>query len=351
MERARFDTVLCDLTALAGISGHEKAVRRYLARAWAETADQVWADAVGNVIARFGPEKARYKTAVLAHMDSVGLMVKHIHDDGMLGVVAVGGVNMKALPGAAVRIGDGETLDVPGVIGIRAQHLAHAGDEATRIEDVYVQVDPALIAEIKITTPIRYAPQVMRLGDGLFCAPALDDRTGCAVLVELARLLTPQPDTAVYLVGTVQEETTCAGAMNALRKIGPDVAVFIDGTVSYDTPETRPYGAVQLGGGPVLMSFLYVSGLNGWHAHPGLYARLQQVMEELGMPYQQDAVRGLISDARVATWLGIPSVVIGLPMRSKHSPVEMVHLDDLIYATRCLPTAILEFIKEDSHAL
>ncbi|HEX3053004.1 MAG TPA: M20/M25/M40 family metallo-hydrolase [Aggregatilineaceae bacterium] len=351
MERAQFDTVLCDLTALAGISGHEKAVRRYLASVWAERADQVWADDVGNVIARFGPEKALYKTAVLAHMDSVGLMVKRINSDGTLGVVAVGGVNMKALPGAAVRIGDGETLDVPGVIGVRAQHLARAGDEMASIDDVYVQVDPAQLPEIKITTPIRYAPQVVRLGEGLFCAPSLDNRAGCAVLVELARILTPQPDTTVYLVGTVQEETTCAGAMNALREIDPDVAVFVDGTVSYDTPETRSYGAVQLGGGPVLMSFLYVSGLNGWHAHPGLYARLQQVMEELDLPYQQDAVRGLSSDARVATWLGIPSVMLGLPMRSKHSPVEMVHLDDLIYATRCLPTAILEFIKEDTHAL
>ena len=38
---------------------------------------------------------------------------------------------------------------------------------------------------------------------------------------------------------------------------------------------------------------------------------------------------GLIADSKTAVLLGIPSAVIGLPMRSKHAPLEVVHLGDL----------------------
>jgi putative aminopeptidase FrvX len=41
-----------------------------------------------------------------------------------------------------------------------------------------------------------------------------------------------------------------------------------------------------------------------------------------------------MSDARAATHLGIPSVLVGIPMRGKHSPLEMVHLDDLANVLR-----------------
>jgi putative aminopeptidase FrvX len=59
-----------------------------------------------------------------------------------------------------------------------------------------------------------------------------------------------------------------------------------------------------------------------------------------GIPFQQDAVHGLMSDARVVTALGIPSAVIGLPMRGKHAPLETVHLNDLTAALNLLHEAL-----------
>lgn len=332
--------LLAVLTPVPGIAGHEDAVARQMAEYLAPLADHVEIDPLSNVIARFGPDHASCRTAVLAHMDTVGFLVKQVRADGTLGMVQVGGANVRALPGTAVCVGSGPGM-IAGVIGVRSQHLAQPDEAPVTIDDLYIQIDPAAASQIEITTPVTYAPQMVALGNHLVCSPYLDNRAGCAVLLALAHELAENPlSHTVYLIGTVQEETTCAGAFRTLQRLTPDAALFVDGTLSYDTLETRPLGTVQLGGGPVLTAFLYVSGFNGWHAHPGLRAHLKNAAAEAGIPVQQDAIRGLMGDARVSTWLGIPSALVGLPMRGKHAPLETAHLGDLAGAVRLLAAAL-----------
>lgn len=316
------------LTALPGISGHEDAVARYVADAIQPYAAEVHIDPLANMIACFGDDSGQ-RIAVLAHLDSVGLMVKRQNADGTLGVVPVGGVNLKALPGAAVRVGD-----LHGVIGVRSQHQAQSGDAVTHADDLYIDIGGR--QPVDIGTPVTYAPESVSLANECYSSPYLDNRAGCAVLIELAKTLAGQTPHTVYLIGTAQEETTCAGAFTALQTVQPDTAIFVDGTVSYDTPETIGRGTVSLGAGPVLSAFLYVSGLNGWHAHPLLREYCRKIAIETGIAYQQDAIHGLMSDARAATWLGIPSAILGLPMRGKHAPLEIVNLGDLAQILRLL---------------
>jgi putative aminopeptidase len=323
-------SLLGQLVEQPAISGHEDPMSRFFADNLKPHVDGVTIDALGNVIARFGSGTPRI--AVLAHMDTVGFLVKYINSDGTLRVVSVGGVNLKALPGTAVRVGS-----LPGMFGLRSQHLARSDDAAVNdIEDVFIDVGD--VTNIEVATPVTYAPQSLRLGEKLYCSPYLDNRAGCAVVLQLARQLAPSG--SVYLIGTVQEETTCAGALNALQAVAPDVAIFVDSTVSYDTPDTRGRGSVELSAGPVLTSYLYTSGLNGWHAHPKLRAHLKEVANTENISFQQDAVHGLMSDSRVAGWLAIPSAIIGLPMRGKHAPLETVHLDDITNAVRLLAAVV-----------
>ncbi len=345
------------LTPLGGLSGHEYLVRAFMSETLRPWADAVHADPLGNLVVRFGPQDATRRLAVLAHMDTVGLMVKQVSLDGMLRVVQVGGVNVRALPGTAVEIWEAPTpADVPqphgitGMIGVRSQHLARSNESPPSVEALYVQIAAEDIARVRVAAPITYAPQRMRQGARLYSSPHLDNRAGCAALLALGQWLgqagVPKPETAIYLVGTVQEETTCAGALHVLRSVQPDVALFVDGTLSYDTPDTRGRGAVRLSMGPVLNAFLYVSGLNGWHADPHLRARLRGLAEEHGISYQEDAIRGLMSDARAALWAGVPSAMVGVPMRGKHSPLETLHLDDLAQAVQLLGAAIATFGRE-----
>lgn len=333
---AAWQATIADLTAIPGIAGHEDAIARALADRLAPLAGSVTIDALANVTARFGPAEGAPRVAVVAHSDTVGFLVKRVDPAGFLRVVPVGGVNVKALPGAAVRVGEHR-----GVIGVRAQHLARAGDETPTLDDLTIEIDPALAAFLPVTTPVTYAPQTVPLGETLLASPYLDNRAGCAVLLALAaRLHAEPPPGPVALIASAQEETTCAGALHALAEVRPDLALFVDGTVSYDTPETAPHGAVKLGGGPVLTASLYVSGLNGWHAHPKLRAHLAQIAASEGVPAQHDAVRGLMSDARASLPLAIPSAVIGLPLRGKHAPLETIDLRDAAAAVDLLLASI-----------
>jgi len=323
-----FSSLLRDLSAVPGLAGHEDAITRTMADRLAAYADEITIDSIGNVIARFGALDGA-SVALLAHMDTVGFLVNRLRADGMLGVVPVGGVNYKALPGTPVLV-DG----LPGVIGVRSQHQAKDTDGLATASSLYIDVGQP--ESVEITAPVLYASAAFDLPGGYFSGPYMDNRAGCAVLLELARRLQPNPDLTVYLIGTVQEETNCLGAFHALRAIQPSAAIFVDGTVSHDTPETAAFGQVKLGGGPVLTDYLYTRGGNGWHAHPGLRRHLKQIAHDHSLNYQQDAVEGLISDAKTTVLLGLPSVIVGLPMRGKHAPLEIICLDDLEGATQLL---------------
>lgn len=318
--------LLRDLTAAPGISGSEDAAAALTADRLRAFTDAVTIDSLANVIARFGPADGP-ALAVCAHLDSIGFMVKHQPAPDVLRVVTVGGINLKAAPGTAVLI-HAEGGSVNGIIGVRSQHQSGiVGDKLPDVPDLYVEIPPGL--SIAPGTPITYAPQFIQLGERV-AAPYLDDRAGVVSLIALAeRLHANPPPLTVYLIATTQEETTCQGAKAALGRLRPDAALFVDGTVTYDTPETARFGAVMLGTGPVLNKFLYIRGLAAWHAHPPLFAHVERTARAAGLPYQMDAVHGLMADSLGAVDHGIPSAVIGLPMRGKHAPLELLDLADL----------------------
>lgn len=320
--------LLRELTAVPGISGNEETIARHLASRLKAFSTSVSIDPLYNVSARFG-KGTDYGIAICAHIDTIGMMVKRINMDETLGIVRIGGINYKAIPGTAVRVHTDEG-DVQGIVGVRSAHQARPGDEAIRAdEEIYIDVGRKAI-HVDITSPITYAPHFVELNGGVIASPYLDNRAGCAVLLALAeRLKAEPPPFKVHLIGTVQEETNAVGAQSILNTLRPSAAIFIDGTVSYDTPETRGRGETVLGSGAVLTSFLYISGIGSWHAHPVLRRQLKKTAHEHGVPFQQDAVHGLMSDSRVAIPLGIPSAVIGIPMRGKHSAAEMLQTSDL----------------------
>lgn len=86
--------------------------------------------------------------------------------------------------------------------------------------------------------------------DGRLMAKSLDDRIGCAMLIEVLRQLKTTPHD-VHCVFSVQEETTSVGARTAAFSIDPDVAIVVDVTSTGDTPKALPM-AVELGKGPAI---------------------------------------------------------------------------------------------------
>ena len=78
----RIAEVLGRLCEIPGPSGHERAVRDHLERAWSSAGLEASVDRMGNLLARVGGSGPR--VLVQAHMDEVGYLVRHVTDDGFI---------------------------------------------------------------------------------------------------------------------------------------------------------------------------------------------------------------------------------------------------------------------------
>ena len=209
-------THLKKLCALDGVSGCEEPVRRYILAALKASPAEITAevDPLGNIIARVkGRQTAAQTVLFAAHMDEVGLIVTNITEEGYLRFAPVGGLEARVIYGRRVLI-NGR----PGVIGGKAVHLC-SKEEKTEMPSldkllIDMGVESREAAE-KIAVPgdrAVFDSAYTKLENGLIKARALDDRAGCAVLIELLKEDLPYDIVCAF---TVQEENGCIGAKAA----------------------------------------------------------------------------------------------------------------------------------------
>lgn len=354
----RLRQLLTDLVAIPGLSGHEGRVRRYLKSALGEFGIKTRTDRPGNLIATLAGESAAPSVMVFAHMDQLGLIVRKIEPDGFVRVARLGGVPEKALTAQAVLCCVGEGRDVAGVIGSKSHHATTVLEKTnvTGLAELYIDTghgsaEAVRAAGIDIGTPVVYAPNSIALAGTRIAGTSVDDRAGCAVLVELCRALAktkPRPTT--HIVFSVQEEFNLRGAMLAARALAPDIAIQLDLALASDTPDMGTTGEVTLGGGPAmsLYSFHGRGTLNGTLPHPALVALFEGAAKAAGLPLQRCAQTGVLTDSAYVQLVGegIAAIDLGFPMRYSHSSLEVCDLDDLEGLTRLL-IAGLERIGPD----
>ncbi|MCS7178363.1 MAG: M42 family metallopeptidase [Anaerolineae bacterium] len=323
------DEVIRSLTEAYGPSGFEDPVRSLLRSMVAPLADEVRITPLGSLVAvRRGTGNGR-RMMLAAHMDEIGVMVTYVDEKGFLRFTPIGGVSPLTCVGARVRFENG----VLGVIGVEKREDPHKVPSfeqlyidvgATGREDCPVRVGDAAVFERP------FVAQGRRL-----VAKAMDDRIGCAVLVETLTRLGPTPH-EVYFVFSVQEETTLSGARTAAYGIEPDMAIAVDVTRTGDTPESQPM-AVELGKGPAIK----VQDA-GMIAHPAVREWLMRAAETAGIPYQMEVLERGTTDASAVQLVraGIPSGCLSIPCRYIHTPSEMVDREDVEGAVRLLLQAL-----------
>ena len=152
---------------------------------------------------------------------------------------------------------------------------------------------------------------------------AMDDRSGCAILVELARTL--KTDNEIYYVFTVQEEVGTRGAIAAAYGIMPDIGLAVDITPAYDMPKS-PFAGIDLGKGPAIKIMD-----NSVICHPGVVAMMQRAAENAGIPYQNEVLTlgGTDASAIQLSRGGMPSGALSIPTRYQHTCAEMIEWSDI----------------------
>ena len=335
------------LMLIPGLSGHEERVASEIA---ARMPIPCRTDRLGNLIATIpgtGPS-----IMVFTHMDQLGFVVRNVEENGLIRVHRVGGVPERALLSQAVVLSTKEGDDIPGVIASKSHHATQPDEKyvVPRAADLFVDAGYTSKAAaeadgILIGTPVTYAPRHMQLAEGRVAGTAIDDRAGCAVLLEVARTLARrQNGPTVHIVFSTQEEFNLRGAVVAAQGLKPDIAIQIDLMLACDTPDMSDLGDMRLGGGPgiSLYSFHGRGTLNGVLPHPKLVTVFENAAAGLQMNLQRSAQVGVLTDLSYVQLVGdgVASIDVGFPIRYSHSSLEVCQISDLEDLARLLCAAL-----------
>jgi putative aminopeptidase len=350
--RERLRTLLADLMMIPGLSGHEGRVRRRLCAELKTLGLAPRADRLGNLIATAPGDADRPSVMLFAHMDQLGLIVRKIESNGLVRVERVGGVPERALASQEVLLCVAEGRDVRGIIANKSHH-ATSPEEKYRVvpyQEIFVDAGflsaaEPLAAGIDIGTPVVYAPKFLALAGERVSGPSVDDRAGCAVIVEVARaMLASTGRPTIHFVFTVQEEFNLRGAVTAAEALSPDIAIQLDLVLATDTPDMAARGDVALGAGPAmsLYSFHGRGTLNGTIPHPALAALFADTARREGIALQRSAHVGVLTDSSYVQVVhhGVAAIDLGFPCRYTHSSLEVCDLGDLQELTKLLVAAL-----------
>ena len=319
--------LLKQLCLLNGVSGDEGEVRAFL-RAQAEPyADSIRTDALGNLIVfKQGAKATGNRLLLAAHMDEVGLIITHVTDEVFLKFGFVGGVDRRIAIGKPVVLGPDR---VPGIISLKAIHLTDKAElkKVPKTDSLYIDIGAGSREEALKKVPLgtygSFVSQPEEFGDGFFKARAIDDRIGCAIMLELLKEELPLDVTFAF---TAQEEVGTRGAFGAAFSVTPQIALVLETTTAADLPGVDSHRRVCAPGkGPVIS---YMDGSTIYDR--GLFEDLRRLAEDNGIPWQTKEYIAGGNDARTIqrTKQGVRVAAMSAATRYLHAPSSVASVAD-----------------------
>jgi putative aminopeptidase FrvX len=323
------------LVGIPGGSGFEEKVIEFMVTELKKTLPDVSVDPMGNVIGKLG--KGKRSVLVCVHSDEVGMLIKYIDPKGYLYFDLNGMIDERVLLSTKVDICSDKGI-YTGVVGVKNRHLLTAEDSKRPIStsDLWIDVGVESAEEVKrwgieIGDSIVFHPNFQKIGKDTLISKAIDNRVGCAILIDLAeRMKSKKIDYQLFLVAAVQEEVGSRGAKVASQTLGPDMAIVID-TVPASDPITPPQQATsECGKGPVIRS-MDVNALGWGTIYPKkIRQRLIATAVKNKIPHQKDIFKTWTDASTIHTsGRGVPCGGLYIPRRYSHSPVELVKWSDV----------------------
>lgn len=291
-------------------------------------------DKVGNVAYVVGNiDNPKHKILLSAHIDEIGLRIQYIDDNGFISVIKNGGVDLKTMLGARVRILNSKGI-IHGVIGkvpIHVERRNNTEDKKIELSDIKIDCGfsskEEALKHVSIGDCIVVDTDPMWLNEHRITGKALDDKVGVyvvgRVLDELSKVYLK--DIAVYGAACTQEETTGNGAAALIKMINPDTSIDYDVTFATDDGfvEAKEWGDVKLGlGGCVVHSP---------DCNPRLVSKFKEIGDLTHTPYQEFSVGGGMTNTQTLKKFGfdVDTALLSIPLRNMHTQVEIADMRDL----------------------
>lgn len=314
------------------VSGFEQPVGRIIREYVKAFADEVVTDVHGNTIAALNPN-GQPRVMLAGHCDQIGLMVRHIDDQGFIYFANVGGIDATVLPGSRVTIHTRKG-PVEGVIGRKPIHLMKEEERSkAKIELTELWIDigandkAAALERVCIADPVSYQLGLTKVTDDIITSPGLDNKVGSFVVMEALRLARDlNIKCALFAVATVQEEIGLRGARTSCYGLDPLVGIAADVTHATDNPgaDKKMAGDIALGKGAVIDL--------GANINPILGELFLNTARNKNIPHQLSAAPGATGTDANAIQIsrsGVAAGLISIPNRYMHTQVEMCCLSDL----------------------
>lgn len=293
-------------------------------------ADECHIDTLGNLIVR--KKGGGKKIMVSAHADSIGLVITHIEEKGLLRFCGIGGLKLELLLGANVIFENGTKGTVFREAKTKLDELKE--------HDCFIDIgaDSRDVARKCVNIgdmAVFYADTYQNCGK--IVSPYLDDRIACVILLQALAMLGNNPVNDIYFVFSVQEEVGLRGAKTAAYAIDPDIGLAVDVTGVGDVPAQKAHINCALGKGAAIK--IRDSSMI---SHPGVVAWLESTAKSAKITVQREVLPtgGTDAGAIHISRGGVPSGGISIPTRYIHSPAEMADLSDIDACTRLLLAAL-----------
>lgn len=319
--------LLKEICQLNGTSGDELSVANYIKNKLENEKDiQINTDNLGNLIVfKKGEQSPKNKVMLAAHMDEVGFIVTYITDDGYLKFDSVGGIDTKVIIGRQLILSNGTV----GIIGTKAGHQKSAAEKekSPSYSDLFIDIG-AISKEVaqkyvKLGDRFHFKSEFIQFGDGFIKGKAIDDRAGCAILLDLIEKNTKYDCSYVF---TTQEEIGTRGAQTATYNVQPNFAIVVESTTACDFPNISEEKQVcKLGEGAVV-SYMDRSAIYDNE----LYNLTFETAQKNGIKVQTKTMvaGGNDSGAIHKSIGGVRTIAISIPCRNLHSSSCVIKNDD-----------------------
>lgn len=330
--------LLKELCLADGVSGDESAVRELIISRIKDVCEYS-VDNLGSIICfKKGKKAPAKKLMICAHMDEVGFIITYIRSDGTLSFGNVGGIDPSVVIGRQVKVGKEH---ISGVVGSTAVHnlSREQREKAPKTDSLYIDIGAADRAEaekyVSLGDCAYFDSEFTELGGSRIKSKALDDRAGCAIMIELMH---EELEYDTYFVFNVQEEIGLRGATASAYSVAPDYAIVLETTTAADIDGAAGAKKVcEVGRGPVV-SFMDRHTIYDKE----LYRLAFDIAEEQSFPCQTKTMIAGGNDAGAVhiSGRGVRTMAVSLPCRYLHSPSCVIDTADLENSYKLVKTLI-----------
>lgn len=320
------------LTLAPGVSGFERGICEIMKSELGKSA-HVHKDNMGSVMFEFKGKTDKPRIMFIAHMDELGFIVADMLESGFIRFQPIGGWNPNTLFSSPVEVINARGEKYPGIIGSVPPHFQKEPDAKLDIDNMFIDIGATSRQDLVENFGVQLGDQIAPVANFCFSvknrrmiSKAFDDRVGVAALVELGKRISAlERKNTIYCVGSVQEELGTRGAGVIANYTDADVCFVLEGAPADDVPGIPFNSQTGVGKG----------------AHVRVYDPSMKAKQELrdfvvntakagGIKIQLAVRKGGGTDGReiYAANRGIPSIVLGVPVRYAHSHNCLISMDD-----------------------